>query len=168
MAARFSETFKVNAVEKVLSRPKDKSIKDIADGLNIGFSTLQKWIRLARTNELESKEPTMSIEQRPDDWTKKQRFEAVLQSHQLSEEELGRYCREKGIYPHHIKRWEAEFLASPPTKEEHSKGSQKELAKENKQLKQELRRKEKALAETAALLVLSKKCQAIWGAEKED
>lgn len=37
----------------------------------------------------------------------------------------------------------------------------------NRMLERELARKEKALAETAALLVLRKKAQAIWG-ESED
>ena len=42
------------------------------------------------------------------------------------------------------------------------------LKKENKSLKKDLNRKEKALAETAALLVLKKKAQEIWGGPEED
>ena len=38
----------------------------------------------------------------------------------------------------------------------------------NKELERELRRKEKALAETAALLTLRKKAAAIWGGKGED
>jgi transposase len=43
-----------------------------------------------------------------------------------------------------------------------------EDAKRIKKLERELRRKEKALAEAAALLVLQKKVQAIWGDEDDD
>jgi hypothetical protein len=45
--------------------------------------------------------------------------------------------------------------------------STKELSKENAQLKKELQRKEKALAEAAALLVLQKKFQALWADGEE-
>lgn len=44
----------------------------------------------------------------------------------------------------------------------------KEAEKKNKQLARELDRKEKALAEAAALLVLRKKAEAIWGEPEEE
>jgi len=46
--------------------------------------------------------------------------------------------------------------------------AEKQLRKENSALRKDLNRKEKALAETAALLVLKKKAQAIWGEPEED
>ena len=50
--------------------------------------------------------------------------------------------------------------------------SQREQTKEDQKriraLEKELNRKEKALAEVAALLVLRKKAQAIWGDTSED
>ena len=46
--------------------------------------------------------------------------------------------------------------------------AEKQLRKENSTLRKDLNRKEKALAETAALLVLKKKAQAIWGEPEED
>ena len=48
------------------------------------------------------------------------------------------------------------------------KASQKDDKKRIKHLERELKRKEKALAEVAALLVLQKKVQAIWGDPEED
>ena len=41
-------------------------------------------------------------------------------------------------------------------------------ARRIRELEKELRRKDKALAETAALLVLKKKANAIWGDEDDD
>ena len=86
----------------------------------------------------------------------------------MSEEKVGSYCRENGIYPHHIEQWKAGFLSENQAPEAESKKQQKELNLAIKALKKELDRKEKALAEAAALLVLSKKCKAIWGELAED
>ena len=102
---------------------------------------------------------------RPQDWSAAEKFEAVLESSQLSDEELGRYLREKGIHEANLKEWrkQAEKGLSPAPM-----GADKQLVKENKRLNKELQRKERALAEAAALLVLSKKARALWGEEGEN
>lgn len=164
---RYTQEFKVQSVEKALSRRTDQTLKNIVDDLGVGYSTLQKWIRLAKNNKLENPEKTMSTEKSPQDWNKTQRLETIIHCHSLNDEQVSSYCREHGIYPHHVKEWKAEFLSGNAGSESLSKQEQKKLRQENKRLQKELNRKDKALSETAALLVLSKKCQAIWG-EKED
>ena len=42
MAISFSQSFKLQAVEKALSRQDDIQLKDVAESLGIGYSTLQK------------------------------------------------------------------------------------------------------------------------------
>jgi len=111
--------------------------------------------------------PTMSKEKSPHDWTKTQRLDAIMHCYRLNDEQISSYCRENGIYPHHLKKWKSEFLSNKSSTESVSRQERKTLKQENKRLQKELNRKDKALSETAALLVLSKKCQAIWG-EKED
>ena len=88
----------------------------------------------------------------------------------LSESELSQYCREKGLYPEQVKRWKQECLqgfqnSESITKEGHrqSKADKAQI----KALKKELRIKEKALAETAAILVLRKKLNALWSDDEE-
>ena len=76
-------------------------------------------------------------------------------------------CREQGIYPHHVKQWKLD-LVSKSAGPSQSPSELKNLRAENKALKKELRRKEKALAETAALLVLQKKVNEIWGIDDGD
>ncbi len=165
--ARFTHGFKVKCVEKVLSRHPDQTIKHIADHLGVGYSTLQKWIRLAKDNKLEYPEEPMSKERSPQDWNKTQRLDAVMHCHRINDDQISAYCRENGIYPHHITQWKTEFLSDNTHSDALSKQAQNKLKQDNKRLQKELNRKDKALSETAALLVLSKKCQAIWG-EKED
>jgi transposase-like protein len=161
--AKFSQEFKVQSVEKALSRDPSQTLKHLADDLSIGHSTLQKWIRLANNNKLENIPPAMSKEKSPQNWTQTQRFEAILDCHSMSEEEISSYCREHGIYPQYIKEWKTELLKISQSPGRVPKQEQNKLKQEVKRLKKELNRKDKALSETAALLVLSKKCQAIWG-----
>ncbi len=165
--ARSTQEFKVQSVEKALSRRADQTLKNIADDLGVGQSTLQRWIRLAKDNQLEKPEFPMSTEKSPQDWNKTQRLEAIMHCHSMNDEQISAYCRKNGIYPHHLKEWKTEFLSDNQSSESVSRQAQKKLKQENKRLQKELNRKERALSETAALLVLSKKCQAIWG-EKED
>jgi transposase-like protein len=164
--SQFSQAFKVQSVKKALSRDPSQTLKQLADELSIGYSTLQRWIRLATNNKLENVAPLMSKEKNPQAWTQIQRLEAILDCHGISEEEMSAYCREHGIYPHHIKEWKVDLLKVNHSSESASKQEKRKLKQEVNRLQKELNRKDKALAETAALLVLSKKCQAIWG-EKE-
>ena len=98
----------------------------------------------------------------------------VLETAGLKATELSAYCRERGLYPEQVERWRQ---ASQDANEKPvlTLKEQKELEKlraqdqrEIKRLKQELRRKEKAPAEAAALLIASKKIQAIWGEDGDD
>ena len=54
MRAKFSQSFKVQAVEKALNRNNVTSLKEISDSLGIGQSTLQKWMVKSRNQEFES------------------------------------------------------------------------------------------------------------------
>jgi transposase-like protein len=108
---------------------------------------------------------------RPRDWSGKERFEAILDSNSLKGNELGAYLRKKGLTTSHLEKWKQEFINStekskvgrPPKSPE-----EKLLLKENKALKRDLHRKDKALAETSALLILKKKAQEIWGTPEDE
>ncbi len=111
----------------------------------------------------------MSKEKSPHAWTKAERFDAIAHCHHLTDEQASAYCREKGIYLYHPDAWRTEFLSAAQSADlSASRAEKKQLKQENKRLQKELNRKEKALSETAALLVLSKKCQAIRGEKADD
>ena len=99
---------------------------------------------------------------RPEDWSSTEKLEAVIKASNLGESALGVYLRSAGLHEVHLEEWRKQaegalgkVSGSPNTR----------LKKENQRLERELRRKDKALAETAALLVLSKKVRALWGEE---
>ena len=60
--ATYSQQLKVQSVSKALNRGENQTIKDVSLKLGVGFSTLQKWIRLAKDNQLEKSSKTMSKE----------------------------------------------------------------------------------------------------------
>jgi hypothetical protein len=91
-----------------------------------------------------------------------------METASLNEVELSEYCRGKGLYPAQISAWRdtcTQANASLSAKVDRARLTTQ--AKQIKQLEAELRRKDKALAEAAALLVLQKKVRAIWE-EPED
>ena len=101
----------------------------------------------------------------PERWSAEDKFAVVLETAALSEAELSAYCRRKGLYAEQIEAWRrACQQANGPqmvSREEHAQ--RQAQARRIQDLEAELQRKDKALAEAAALLVLTKKVQALWG-----
>lgn len=173
MKRKFTTSFKIQAVEKALSRNENTTLTEIANSLSIGASTLSKWIVKAKNQEFETVSynefTIMSNDKRPQDWTLEDRLNMVVACASLTEEALNEHCRAQGIYPHHIKQWKLDFINGNALKEKVVSPSQiKTLKHENKSLKKELNRKDRALAETAALLVLQKKVHEIWGNDEDN
>jgi len=108
-------------------------------------------------------------EKRPQDWRAEDRLQILISCGSLDEEAISALCREQGIYPHHLKQWKSDFTVSNQSNNKVKNNSEmRHLKQEIKGLKRELNRKDKALAETAALLVLQKKVHAIWGSDEDN
>jgi len=172
MSQKFTLGFKIQAVEKALNRSSEITLVEMSETLGVSRSALQRWIIQSKNNQLEtmsdtnlsSELTTMSKEKRPQDWTLKERFNFIIKSNGLSEEAISKLCRTQGIFPHHIKEWTEHFIGGTTvTTETKKQQTVKELRNEVKELNKDLNRKNRALAETAALLVLQKKVNIIWG-----
>lgn len=166
----YSKTFKIEAVKKVLSRTSGTSMIAVARSLGVANTTLHGWVKAMENKDLRE-HPTSggSNQKSPYNWTVKERFDAIIEASKLSQEEVFEYCRKKGIFPHHLDTWKKEFVEGSSKKNQLENNAEiKALKNENKKLASELRRKEKALAEAAALLVLKKKADAYWGTDEED
>lgn len=177
MVARFfTQSFKIQAVEKALKRSEGTTLKEISEDLGIGHSTLDRWIVQARDRRFESvydqtitSARAMTTEQRPQDRSLEEKLNMVIACASLDEAQVSEYCRQHGVYPHHIKQWKQDFTAGEPVNTQAKAPSDTHQFKsEIRALKKELNRKDKALAETAALLVLQKKVNAIWGNDEDD
>ena len=106
-------------------------------------------------------------EKRPQDWRLEEQLLALQETHGLEGEALNAWCRGRGIFAHHLASWKTAFCKDQKstTPAASNANDWRGLQEENKQLKRELGRKEKALAEAAALLVLQKKFRALWEGE---
>ena len=106
----------------------------------------------------------------PEGWSSRDKFAAVLQTASLNEMELAEYCRKRGLYPEQLRAWRSACEQANDWDREQGRrdrDANKAQRQRVKALERELSRKDKALAETAALLVLRKNAAAIWG-EDED
>jgi transposase-like protein len=106
-----------------------------------------------------------------ENWSAETKFAVVLEAAGLSEIDQGEYCRRKGLYPEQITAWRQACINGQKADKAQQKEDREQARKDKKriqELERELRRKDKALAETAALLVLRKKLNDYWGADNED
>lgn len=158
----YTKEFK-EAVLKRLEAPTNDTVASISKELGIPKTTIYAWTKKDKKSSNKHK----SINK----WTSQDKFQAVLETSTLTERELAEYCRRKGIYTNDIKSWKEQCIKANKFNLEDPTKLKKDLKEEKdkiKELKKELRRKEKALAETAALLVLRKKANAIWGEVEEE
>ena len=157
---------RVEAVLSKMAPPHNRSIPTLAREEGISTGTLYNWRNQARARGrlMPDKDNT------PEGWSSRDKFAAVLETAPMSEAELGEYCRRKGLLPEQIRAWRAACESANDWREESRRQNEEASRAEKKrmrELERDLARKEKALAETAALLVLRKKADAIWGPDEE-
>jgi len=165
MNLSYSAAFIEQALVKVYSRG-NRTIRSVAEELNINHHTIKNWMK-NKVKENRNAPDVTAKEKRPQDWRAEEQLAALHETHVLSGEALNTWCRERGLFAHHLSSWKAAFCSNqkitaaglPDNRELRS------LKDENEQLKRELARKEKALAEAAALLILQKKFRALWEGE---
>jgi len=163
---QYSKEFK----EKVLKRlepPTNVTVPQIAKELSIPKTTIYQWIKTCKGN----KDEVVNTNKVPKKWSSKDKFHVVLETSTLTEEGLAAYCRRKGLYVEEVKEWTRQCIDANIKDSKDPEKLEEELKAEKQKIKvleKELRVKEKALAETAALLVLRKKAQAIWGDPEEE
>lgn len=163
---KYSKEFKETIVQKMMP-PNAQSIAQICRDTGVSEQTLYNW-----RNQYKSEGKAVPADpSNPENWSAQDKLAVVIETASLNEQALSEYCRKKGLYAEQIIRWKELALGGYEAKGILSANERRELQhtkKKNRQIGKELRRKEKALAETAALLVLSKKCNAIWGEAEED
>ena len=147
--------------------PNNESITKISREEGISEQTLRNWQDKARKEGY----ATPGTDAIPDNWSTQDKFLVVVETASMNETELAEYARKKGLYVEQIKAWkDACMNANGGIAKEASRLNRelKDSEKERRKLEKELQRKEKALAEAAALLVLSKKANAIWGDPEDE
>jgi transposase-like protein len=145
--------------------PQNRLVSELARESGITEQTLYAWRRQLRNQET----PVPGSGKNAEEWTSEDKFAVVLETAALNATELSEYCRRKGLFPEQIATWRAACMSANASTAQQTKGQQaqsKEDKKRIRQLEKDLQRK--ALAEAAALLILRKKAQAIWGDKEEN
>src|SRR5580698_10270694 len=167
----YAESLKARVLRRMLG-PDAVSATSLSAETGISQATLSRWRAASIKSVSSSKAPappttqTESTPKRPQDWTAMERAQVVLTASQLDENELGEFLRRQGLHREQLEEWTdaLEEALAQPRQGRRSPGDAKRI----KELEREVARKDKALAETAALLVLKKKMAALWGDEDDD
>jgi len=147
--------------------PENKAVSELARETGITEQTLYTWRRQLKSQGNVVPGDGKNVEQ----WSSEDKFAVVLETAKLNAAELAEYCRRKGLYAEQVAAWRQACSAANANAAQAAKGQRAQSQGDQKRiraLEKELKRKEKALAEVAALLVLRKKVQAIWGDKEED
>lgn len=171
----YPDVFK-NAMVQKMTGPDAISATALARQVDVPQTTLSKWLRKTGTDpsycfpnntHRNTKMTDTGKPRRPTDWSAEEKLKAVVEAEGLSDEQLGAFLRKNGLHKVHLDRWRVQILEGlgkgPSAKKSRRRDAD---AKRIRALEKELNRKEKALAETAALLVLKKKALEIWGDEE--
>ena len=159
--ATYSPAFRSKMLEKLLG-PDARSACSLSREVGIPQSTLSRWVREAGTLESMGKKTRKN-------WSAEEKLRIVVQASELPEEELGAFLRREGVHSSQLEQWRETVRGAltggqTPESRRQTQRDRKRIQK----LERELRRKDKALAESAALLWLKKKVQDIWGDEDDD
>ena len=156
--ARYGEAFRNRVVARLLP-PESAIVGAVAKEIGLSVQTLERWREEARARPARGRA-----------WTAGARLEAVITAAAMDEVGKGAWCREHGVYPADLDQWRlsATTALAEPEEARASPQATRQDKKRIKELERELLRKDRALAETAALLVLSKKVAAIFNKAEDE
>jgi len=150
------------AVLKKLLPPHHQSVVSVSREQQISEATLYHWLKQARDQGIAA---PGSVNAQAEPWSGQAKLSVVLETAALNAQQLSEYCRAKGLYPAQVARWKAACIAgadAQPAADQAMKSKLQQSDQKMTDLKKQIRRKDKALAESAALLVWQKKFQSLW------
>ena len=162
----YSEAFKSKMVQR-MARPGGPSASKLSESTGVSQPTLSRWLLAAgrvtvMADEAEKVAGSAHAARRPEEWSAAERLRVVNEASRLGDAEVGALLRREGLHEAQLVEWRAAALeALAPTGKRAPKSGAE--AKRIRELERQLLRKDKALAEAAALLILQKKVQALWG-----
>lgn len=160
---RYSEEFKKSAVEKLLHRG-SRPVAAILEELGVASPTLYQW-----RSDFANLGGMKKNQQRPQDRSPSEKLKAVVEFESLPEAKRGEFLRTQGLHLENIKAWRKQLEeALTPVDKQAERLERAADRRKIKELERELRRKDAALAETTALLVLKKKANLLWGTGEDE
>jgi len=169
---QYPDMFK-NVMILKMTGPDAISANALSKQVDVPQPTLSKWLRMVGMGPPDAfpnnaheytKMAKINDPKRPNDWSAENKLKIVLEASSLTDEQLGAFLRSKGLHKAHLDQWRSQMLSGLDNGFSKKKARHRSAdVKRIRTLEKELNRKDKALAETAALLVLKKKVREIWG-----
>lgn len=163
----YSDGFKARMVRR-MAGPEGISANSLSQEVGIGQPTLSRWLRDARRVDGMRDKKKSGQGSKSKTWSAEEKLRVVGEAARLTDEELGQFLRSEGVHEATLREWREAAAAGLASTSGTRRNKKSPEAKRVKDLERELRRKEKALAEMAALITLQKKVQAIWGDGADD
>lgn len=164
----YSDGFKARMVKR-MAGPEGISATALSKEVGITQPMLSRWLRAARSvGGMSNSKSGDDQGPRRKSWSVEDKMRILAETAALTDDELGAYLRREGVHEATLHEWK-EAAASGLSAASAPKRSKKSPeAKKITALERELRRKDAALAEMAALITLQKKARAIWGDGDDD
>lgn len=169
----YSDSFKTKLVQKMLL-PNARPMSVLAQEAGVPEGTLYRWKKESILGGMSADRPDDNAPVKPaQQWSAEEKVGVVLEAAGIAEAELGAFLRRKGLHAAQLAEWRKQVTegAVAALQGRGSRADRKAAnveARRVRDLERELKRKDKALAEAAALLILKKKAQEIWGDEDDD
>lgn len=159
MSTKYSEDFKQSIVQKILM-PGGPTIMQTSEKIGVHHISIRNWIK-SYANRSDMKKTK--------DWTPEKKLQAIAHTLTMSEKELGEFLRSNGLHSSDLEQWKQDFYSSQQTVGRPRNDRElNQLRTKEKELSKDLRRKERALAEMSARVILLKKSHAIFGEPEDD
>ena len=139
-----------------MAGPRGISANALAGETGVSQATLSRWLKAARTVDV-------MIADKSGKWTTADKLRVIVEASQLDAKELGAFLRKEGLHEATLREWQDAATAGLSTPKKPSRAKKSPEAKQIQELERDLRRKEKAMAEMAAIITLQKKVREIWG-----
>lgn len=159
MKAKYSDDFKQSVVQKILL-PGGPSALEMSVKTGAHVTSIRDWIKIY------GKRTTMK---KITEWTPETKLEAIIKTSNMSENDLGEFLRSNGLHSADLEKWKQDFYSS-----QQAPGRPKidpeiiQLRNKQTELSKDLKRKNDALAEMSARVILLKKKHLIFGGTEED
>jgi transposase len=161
----YTDGFKARMVQR-MAGPEGITATALSKEVGIAQPTLSRWLREAHTLvSMGGHNEQQGGAKSPRQWRSEDKLQVVVESSRLSADELGSFLRRKGLHAVQLEEWRDLVMTALSAPKSAKPGRVSSEGKRIRSLEKDLARKDKALAEVTALLVLKKKLDAIWGGE---
>jgi transposase len=155
MSKHYALSYKQQIIERLTGR-NAMSARQVAREAGLGQPTVSRWLREARTLP-----PVAGQKRGSRQWSIEEKVRVLAAGSKLTGSQLTQLLEREGLVLAEFERWRLALDSDNPK-------PSVTATRRIRALEREVARKDKALAEAAALLILKKKAELLWGVVDDD